>query len=352
MVPIVSKKYQFILGVDTHAKQHVLTLINQLGVVVATRTVKVTVAQMTKAIDWLQGYTNGQVLCAIEGTSSYGETFTNLLLAAGLDVCEVHPPKTKSRGGQGKTDSIDAERAARNVLYLPADKLLLPRRGSKRKALRILLGSRRLLTIQQTMDKNALTALLRTIELGLDARRSLCTTQYQTISHWKTVKSDSFTQATARLEAKRLATAVVATGLTLEANLTQLTNIIMAIAPDLLDEVGFGPVTVAQILCAYAYTGRIRSAAAFAALAGASPVPASSGNTVRYRLNRYGDRTLNHALTTVAMARLRVDESTKQYAQKKTAEGHSAREIRRILKRYIARRVFKQLEVLKIGVDW
>ncbi|WP_460521514.1 transposase, partial [Humibacter antri] len=106
---------------------------------------------------------------------------------------------------------------------------------------------------------------------------------------------------------------------------------------------GVGPVTAAVFLTAYSHPGRVRDEAAFAALAGASPIPASSGNTTRYRLNRNGDRQLNSALDVVARVRLSNDPDTRAYKQRRLAEGKTAREIRRILKRYIARQIYRTL---------
>ena len=103
------------------------------------------------------------------------------------------------------------------------------------------------------------------------------------------------------------------------------------------------------MLTAWSHPGRVRSEAAFAALAGAAPIPASSGNTSRHRLNRHGDRQLNRAPDIVARARLSCDPDTQAYAQRRQAEGRTPREIRRILKRYIARQIFRELTNIHTG---
>jgi transposase len=90
--------------------------------------------------------------------------------------------------------------------------------------------------------------------------------------------------------------------------------------------------------------GRLRSEAAFAALAGVNPIPASSGQVTRHRLNRSGDRQLNRALHTIVLARLRDDAQTRAYAARRRAEGKSPRDIRRCLKRAVARQLFNLLE--------
>lgn len=190
MFPIVAETYQYIVGVDTHAQKHMATIVDSRGAVVANREIRVTSLQMSGLITWVRKVTANteNVLFAIEGTSSYGETLTKLALASGLAVTEVKPPKTKARAGDGKTDRIDSELAALGVLRLPVAKLITPRTGSARKSLRILLAARRGMVTQQTAEKNALIALLRGCELGLDARRALT---------WVTVPGDS------RLESPR-----------------------------------------------------------------------------------------------------------------------------------------------------
>lgn len=353
MFPIVAEKYNFVIGIDTHARKHIAVIVNNLGVTLYTREIKVTLAQMTNFVDWAVKQTKGNVLFAIEGTSSYGETLTSILLARNLHTVEVKPPKTKSRGGEGKTDQIDAELAALSTLRLQVKKLSIPRVGDTRKALRVLLGARRQMVTQRSMSKNALTAIVRGINLGVDARKPLTMNQYQVISAWhiqtESIQTESgIAQSTAKIEAKRLAKQVVSLIDDLDKNKQSLEKLVRTLAPSLLDEPGIGPITLAQVLCSYSHKGRIRSAEAFASLAGTAPIPANSGNTVHYRLNKYGDRQLNNVLHTIVMARMRTDENTIAYVEKRTKDGMSIRDIRRSLKRYVARSLFRKLEALKI----
>ncbi|WP_205752817.1 transposase [Cryptosporangium phraense] len=114
--------------------------------------------------------------------------------------------------------------------------------------------------------------------------------------------------------------------------------------PDLLTLTGVGPIVAATVLTAWSHPGRCRNDAAFAMLAGVAPIPASSGKTVRYRLNRSGDRQLNRALHTIVLTRLRLDETTQAYADRRRAQGKTDREIKRCLKRYVARELYRLLE--------
>ncbi len=118
------------------------------------------------------------------------------------------------------------------------------------------------------------------------------------------------------------------------------------VAPELLDQPGVGVVSAARILNAWSHRGRVRSEAAFAMLAGVSPIPASSGQTVRHRLNRSGDRQLNRALHTIVLSRLQHHAETRDYAARRRAEGRTDREIKRCLKRFVARGLFRLLEDL------
>lgn len=110
-----------------------------------------------------------------------------------------------------------------------------------------------------------------------------------------------------------------------------------------MDHHGVGPVTAAQSVVSFSHPGRCRNEAAFAALAGTCPLPASSGRTVRHRLNRSGDRALNRAVHTIALTRMRSCARSRAYVARRTAEGKSSREIRRCLKRYIARELYRTL---------
>jgi transposase len=130
---------------------------------------------------------------------------------------------------------------------------------------------------------------------------------------------------------------------TLKVNRAQLQAIVNDLAPGLTNQRGIGPVSAAQAIVSFSHPGRCRNDAAFAALAGTNPLPASSGRTIRHRLNRGGDRALNRAIHTIATSRMRHCPKTRAYLARRTAEGKSPREIRRCLKRYIARQLYRTL---------
>ena len=149
-----------------------------------------------------------------------------------------------------------------------------------------------------------------------------------------------YTLVALRATARR-ALALEAEAAELEDNLKLL---VQQAAPVLLAEAGVGPVSAAQLLCSWSHAGRLRSEAAFAQLAGVAPIPTSSGQVTRHRLNRSGDRQLNRALHTISISRMLHHAETQAYVARRTAEGKSPREIKRCLKRHLARHFFKLLE--------
>lgn len=287
---IIAEDFEFVVGVDTHARTHTFTAIHcATGALVDTAVFPATDSGMNRALVWIRRRTGGRtVFAAVEGTSSYGARLTRILQSEGVDVGEVRPPARSSRAMTGKSDPIDAEAAARSVLGRQRDHVITPRATGTRKALRILLASRSLLDQQRTANRNALTALLRSTDLGIDVRASLREAQITVIAAWRTSHTADAVARIARAEAKRLALAIKDITGQLAENHKALAQLAEELAPGLQSVPGVGPVTAAIILCAYSHRGRIRSEAAFAALGGVAPRPASSGNTTRHRLNRSG----------------------------------------------------------------
>ena len=291
------------------------------------------------------------MLIGLEGTRSYGVGLCRALQAAGLEVVEAEQPTKGQRRGRGKSDPIDAHLAALTVLRMPVDRKVVPRNDGDREALRILLGARREATTIKTKQTNRLRALLLTGEDDdrVLSKGAMTDARLNTIARRRARKGESTEQRVRREEATRLALAIRRVVAELKVNNTQLTELVQEFAPGLLDKVGVGPVSGAQSIVSFSHVGRCRSEAAFAALAGASPVQASSGRTTRHRLNRGGDRQLNRALHDIAKTRWRHCERTRAYITRRQAEQMPDREIRRCLKRYIARELFRALTAT--GVD-
>jgi transposase len=295
---IVAQTVDYVVGIDTHARTHTYCIVHaRTGAVVDTATFPASPAGYIRAIDWIVRRSPGSVLAAVEGTSSYGSG-AEALRNRGTDVAEVRPGARSTHAHAGKSDDLDAEAAARSVLGREYERLAWPRQHGIRAALRVLLASRSILERQRTANRNALTALVRGIDLGIDARRPLTDEQVRTIAAWRTnaVEKSADGLPIVRREARRLARVVLDQTQALKENHCQLQQLTEELAPGLQKVSGVGPMTGAILVCAYSHRGRVRSEAAFAALGGVAPLPASSGNTNRHRLSRSGDRQLNRAL--------------------------------------------------------
>lgn len=345
-MPLIADTYPYVVGVDTHARSHTYCLIeSERGAIVDTATFPTSVAGIRRALTWLMVRTEGElVFAAVEGTSSYGASLTAALSDVGIAIGEIRPGPKSSHAHHGKSDLMDAEAAARAALGRDARRVPQPRATGDRTMLRVLLASRSLVDHQRTANRNALLALLRTVPLGLDVRGPLRQGQIRQIAAWRPQPGDPLLPA--RSEAKRLAAAVLAQDTILRENHQHLAALVERLTPGLQGIRGVGPVTAAIMVCAYSHHGRLRDEAAFAALAGVAPLPASSGNTERHRLNQSGDRQLNRALDVIVRTRLSCDSDTRAYLARSVAAGKTRREARRNLKRYVARSIFRQLRTM------
>lgn len=348
---IVAEHFGFVVGIDTHAKTHTLAIINTAsGGEVANETFPATPTGGNRALSWILRHTGARpesILLAMEGTGSYGAKLRQQATDAGFQVTEAPVPNQQLGRYQGKSDSIDATRAARATLSIPMDRLREPRSGQNHMALRILSNARRTMARERTAAINALTALLRVVDLGLDARKPLTVTQINIIAAWRE-RDEEFGAQTCRREAIRLAKQILTLQEQMAKNHIELETLVQQVQPALLNVYGIGPVLAAIILTAWSHTGRVRSEAAFAALAGTCPVPASSGGTTRFRLNRGGDRQLNKAIYTIALIRMNRDQATKDYVARRTSQGRTKKEIIRSLKRYITRQIYRTLNAADV----
>jgi transposase len=340
-VRTVAEEYDRVVGVDTHAATHTMTLLTATGGVVEHRMFPNSAAGLRRALSWIGNRTQDRrCLVVVEGTGSYGAQLTEHFTQGGIVVAEA--PTIPAVRPRGKDDVLDSARIGRAVLGLRLDQLCWPRAGGTRTAIRVLVSARDQMGTERTKTINSLTALVRSVDLGVDARKALTSAKITTIADWRTRDEDPAVAA-CRREAIRLASRIRALGRDLAANMAELRQFTAAEVPELLDLPGVGPVVAGTILLAWSHPGRVRSEAAFAALAGTSPIPASSGNTIRYRLNRGGDRQLNRMLTTTVLVRMRQHQATRDYLARRRAEGRTTKEIMRILKRYIARQIFRLL---------
>jgi transposase len=335
---------EVVIGVDTHKHSHTAAVVVAATGALAEELSVPADAGGYAALLALAERHSPQRLWALEGSGSYGAGLARFLADHGEAVCELDRPSRPARRNGAKSDPLDALRAAREALSRAH--LAEPRCGGERGALAVLLAARRSAVGAAADAQRQLHALVTAAPERLRARfRGRSTAELLRIAARLRVDArwdlETRTTATVLRQLARRA-------LDLDAEATThhqaIAALVRAWRPDLLEQFGVGPIIAAVVLCAWSHPGRIRSDAAFAMIAGAAPIPASSGQNVRHRLNRRGDRQLNSALHLIATIRMHRDPATRAYAQRRRAQGKTNAEIKRCLKRYIARQLYRQLE--------
>jgi transposase len=332
------------VGVDTHGEVHVACAIDQLGRQLATMAFATTPTGYRALLTWAQSL--GEVTAwGVEGTGCYGAALVRFLDGQGQAVLEVNRPDRSARRRRGKSDPVDAEAAARAVLAGQAT--AIPKVGNDVvEMVRCLRVARATATKTRTQAANALRALVVTAPAELrEQLRNLPTAQLAKTAACLRPGPILTTTAATKLALRLLGQRYQALEAELAAVDAELDRLTAKAAPRLRQLCGVGPeIAGALLVAAGDNPQRLRSEAAFSMLCGASPIPASSGKTVRHRLNRGGNRQANTALYRIVVVRLRWHQPTRDYLARRTKEGLSKREIIRCLKRYIAREVFAALQ--------
>lgn len=343
---MVAESVDVVVGVDTHRDTHALAVLRardgarlfELEVAAGRAGYRVALARARRA--------GSRRLWALEGTGAYGAGLARFLSARGERVVEVERPAREGSRRRLKSDRFDALRAAR--VGLAGEALAAPRAGGRREALRVLLQAREGAVATRRTGLNQLRAILITAPDDLRERlraqgRAALIRQCLRLRPQRRQASERYATTLAlRTIARRVEQATLEAA-TLEA---ELEAGVRELAPQLLELQGVGPISAAQVLVSWSHPGRFHSEAAFARLAGAAPIPASSGRVVRHRLDRGGDRQLNRALHTIVLSRRRTDANTRAYIARRAADGKSDRDAVRCLKRYLARSLYRLLEAM------
>lgn len=338
----VAPSAEIVIGVDTHKHTHVAVALSSLGARLVELEFPTTAAGLASVQAWAR--TQGRVIAwGVEGTGSWGAGLARALMAAGDVVIEVNRPDRQVRRMLGgKSDPIDAEAAARAVLSGQAT--IIPKTGDGlMEMIRLTRSTRRSAVKACTAAMNQLRSHLVTAPVALrDDLEGLTRGQLLT-------RCGGFRPATALdviNHTKRILRGLARRVQALDTEVRDLTRELRKLtetaAPELLAQHGVGPDTAAALLIAAGDNPhRLRSEAAFAALSGSNPIPASSGKTDRHRLNRGGDRQANAALHRIIIVRLKSDPETRSYmAAHLNPNASNKKHVMRCLKRYLARRLY------------
>ena len=327
-------------GVDTHADTHTVAAVSHLGAMLGHASFPATPEGYRQLHRWLASH--GPVIrVGVEGTGSYGAGLAAALTGGGLELVEVNRPNRATRRARGKSDPIDAEAAARAALAGVATAIPKSRNGVV-EAIRVIFVARRGAVQARTAAINSMHQMIITAPMRLREQLQPLSRRHQiTVCARFHAKDLTDPDRATRLALRRLARRIGHLTTEIDDAKRDLTELIAELAPQLLAEPGVGPLSAAQLLItAGDNPNRMTSPAGFAALCGTTPIPVSSGKTNRHRLNRGGDRQANSALHTIVVNRLRYHPETQAYATKRSADNKTDLDIRRSLKRYLARRLF------------
>ena len=338
-----SRSPRIAIGVDTHKYVHVAVALDELGGRLAELTVSADRSGYARLEHWALGL--GTVLAfGIEGTASYGAGVTGYLRRQGHRVIEVNRPDRRERRLHGKSDPLDAENAARAVLA--------GRATATPKAADGQIEMLRQIKIAKDTAVKARTAAMVTLKTLVITAPPELREQLEGLSRMALIERCAALRpgpvTTPLAAAKHALRELARRWQTLQTEIHEheqlMAALTEAVAPSLVDAFGIGPDTAAEMLIvAGDNRERIRSEPAWAKLCGVCPVPASSGRTSRYRLNRGGHRQANAALYRTVIVRMRFHQPTIDYVARRTAEGKTKAEIIRCLKRYLAREVWARL---------
>ena len=332
-------------GVDTHLDAHVAAALDANGGVLGVESFATTPEGFTALHAWLGSF--GPVeRVGVEGTGAYGAGLARHLRGEGLEVIEVDRPNRQARRLHGKSDSLDAVEAARAVLSGRA-------RGVAKTADGKVEAMRALLVAKRSGRDSRIACLNQLRHLGFcapDELRERCRglSKVRLAEHAAALRpnadGDSVTYAT-KLAMRTLARRALALSEDNEHLEVVLAELVTATAPSLVELYGVGTHTAAILLVAAGDNAeRVRSEAAWAHLCGVAPLPAMTGKTTnRHRLNRGGNRQANHALWRIVLTRMASEPRTRVYVQRRLDEGLSKPEIMRVLKRYVAREIYRHL---------
>ena len=328
-------------GVDTHLDVNVAAVLDSIGGLLGVESFPTSGEGNVALLEWMAGF--GPVAkVGVEGTGSYGASLARFLRDSDVEVLEVDRPNRQERRRKGKTDVVDAieaARAAQGQRQLGAAKT----RDGNVEAIRALMVAKRSAKDQKIATLNQIRHLGFTAPEEI--RQSL-----QGVSRRLIAKRAAAMRPRADSDPVVYATktALRALGrrvLELDAERKELDKLLAQLlaqtAPGLLELYGVGKDSAAALLVAAGDNPeRLRSEASWARLCGVSPIEASSGKIVRYRLNPFGNRQANAALWHIVITRISSDPRTRLYVERRSKEGRSKKEIIRVLKRYVAREVY------------
>ncbi len=341
------RRRRVVVGVDTHKYIHVAVALDDLGGRIDARSFAAERSGYEQLIDWASSL-GREVIFGVEGTGSYGAGLASAIRRRSIGVLEVVRTDRRDRRLRGKSDTIDAENAARAVLNGQATAVPKNADGTVEMI--------RLVKVAKDVAVKARTSAMISLKQVLVNAPGELREQLQPLTKMVLIRRCAALRpgpvddvaAAVKHTLRAIARRWLALDTEIKAHQTILDQLTAELVPDLVAAFGIGADIAAEMLIvAGDNPERVRSEPAFAKLCGVAPIPASSGMTTRHRLNRGGHRQANAALYRAVIVRLQHHEPTQAYYQRRTAEGRTKAEIIRCLKRLLAREIWSYLRPLR-----
>src|SRR5829696_8276624 len=335
-----------VLGADTHKRSHTIAaVVTATGELREEQTVPVGRRGFGALLRWARGLDDERVW-ALEDCRHVSGSFERFLIERGERVLRIPTHltanKRKSARQRGKSDRIDALGVARAALQEGLESFPAAQLAGPELDLRLLVDHRERLVRHRVELNSKLQWHLHDLwpELRLPGG-ALFSKKWSTRIGRRLARAEQTMRVRIARDAPRRLRELTQAINRLEREITEL---VAQIAPQLLDEPGFGPLIAAKLVGEIAGAQRFATAAKLARAAGVAPIPASSGNTQRHRLDRGGNRQINAALHRVIVTRARCHQPTRDYIERRRHQGKNTREAIRCLKRYLTRHVWHLLQ--------
>jgi transposase len=342
MVVIMPETRRVVIGgVDTHKDLHFVAAIDTQGRRLGCRPFAANTRGYKEAFSFLEGF--GEIgKIGIECTGTYGAGLARAARRRGLEVLEVLFGDREERHRRGKDDEMDA--------YQAADAALCGKRCATAKEADNVIAGLRALKVAHDGAVKASTAALNALQglvvsLDDELREELRSLDSEALVARCAAFRVTGSLATTKMALRLIARRIQALGTERDLLKKEMDHITSTIAPATRALMGMGPInTTVLLLTVGSNPERFKNESSFSVLCGTSPLPHSSGKTTYFRLSRSGDRKANSAIHTAALSRLANDSATKEFYERKIAEGKGKKGALRCLKRYLARVLFGALK--------
>ena len=340
------RRRRVVVGVDTHKHIHVAVALDELGGRIEARSFAADRSGYEQLIDWASSL-GREVMFGVEGTGSYGAGLASAIRRRSIGVLEVLRTDRRDRRLRGKSDTIDAENAARAVLNGQASAVPKSADGTVEMI--------RLVKVAKDVAVKARTSAMISLKAVLVNAPAELREQLQPLTKMALIRRCAALRPGAVVDpmtaAKHTLRAIARRWLALDAEIKAheqvLNRLTTELVPDLVAAFGIGADIAAEMLIVAGDNPERVPPSPRSPDSGVAPIPASSGMTTRHRLNRSGHRQANAALYRAVIVRLQYHQPTQAYYQRRTAEGRTKAEIIRCLKRLLAREILSYLRPLR-----